>query len=1324
MSQSSRRWLIILLSILSITSANSINALAGCPTGQISKSGKSFNATVFDKQGHDIDRILGAPDASFAKLDKNSEYVILKLDKVLSPGQKVTLYFASYNDNSTTAVIQGSSNGASFFGSTSVSTSVKKDDVDSASVSFTSNVRYVKITFPEQSGMGDLMLDALAAEEEVCFVDLDLVLVTPVCVNASTDVCLNDLFNFDSAYDNANYSFNDNNNTSTGYVYVTSSNSSSSNEDCCDAGKPTELTFRYMSSSEVNNNQGSKSSVTTYQATNGNDVLIVANDNSSPTDLSDPYFSKVVSSGEAFTIDQTNGSWGSNMYLHVMTTNGNTALQLIGFHTSCSAPIIPGDQFGYLKLTGTLVEGAVCGDPNDGECMDLFSYNPAPNSASTDTVLLDICFEKSGAQFCDQLSVVVSVTDTTCGASVVVQTNTCKNTPIELCLAEIVDLDSVFGTSDVTLTSFEGTSGEGYVVTNSASSNDAEDCCDFGKPTKLTFRYESANVDDNNQPDGKSSVTTYSSTNGNKVLIVANSSSTPNDLSDPYMSVLVEVGESFILTQNNGSWSSNTYFHILDSTGSNVIQLVQFHTSCSAPVVPGDRFGYITLLASEIDGVTCGQADNEDCKDGIVYFPNVDFKGTDAFNLEVCRIESGKQVCEVVRVNVVVVDSSCNTGCPDNGEKVVVASTFDAIVSSDAHDEDKATENPDGEFAKLEHSDEFMVLSLREYLQAGEVMDLIIASYGGDLAKGVVYGSYDGVTFGPPMAISTSQKKPLTKTEQLTFGFDVQFVKIVRDNSSEDKLLIDGASFDGTVCRPGIPDTIRKHMCVDAPTTWNLNDVLPSGATVKDYTVTKTSGPATGSYSLENNYQLEGCTLDDPKSFNFKYVGGTCLDSDNEQEGDFKCTDLNSLDGFSSVYVVVNDNNDINKRLTDNDQFFVGNVSLNGTFTVDAANNGDSKLPGKVYVWVMNPANNEVLQKMEIKTDCNKPINLYDQFASMLVTRYEAKNGNGVLSEITEMFKSDYTPATGFSGTDQVVLQVCETGNAAYCQDIVVDLDISTIAPVAQNDTVENQPVTSGTSVSYFDLLANDSHSGGEQLKVQTPIFVGPSLSGAMVVYDTTLQRAVYTIDNPKNGDIDSFTYIIRSECAEDTAMAFIAFGGPVPVTWLDFTATLVGANDVELNWSTAAEENNSHFVVERSLDGESFTQVGDFVTGAGNSTEINAYVAIDLNVPKGAIYYRIKQIDFDGQFDYSEVRWVMVSERRSIVVYPNPVKNEINVQVNGANGEVVTIANMAGQQLTRVYTTNGGFAHIDVTDYPNGLYFITIESNLHTEVRKVLIQK
>jgi len=186
----------------------------------------------------------------------------------------------------------------------------------------------------------------------------------------------------------------------------------------------------------------------------------------------------------------------------------------------------------------------------------------------------------------------------------------------------------------------------------------------------------------------------------------------------------------------------------------------------------------------------------------------------------------------------------------------------------------------------------------------------------------------------------------------------------------------------------------------------------------------------------------------------------------------------------------------------------------------------------------------------------------------------------------------------------------------------------------------------------------------------------------------------------------------------------FIAFNGPVPVTWLDFEAKVVGANDVDLNWSTASEENNNYFVVERSLDGEVFESVSKHINGAGNSSEVNHYNHVDLNVPNGVIYYRVKQVDFDGQFEYSEIRLVNIFEQRTVVVYPNPARNEVNIQVNGANGEQVRITNLAGQEVAASQVTSHGFVAIDATELPNGIYFVSIQSRWHNEIRKVIVQK
>jgi hypothetical protein len=168
----------------------------------------------------------------------------------------------------------------------------------------------------------------------------------------------------------------------------------------------------------------------------------------------------------------------------------------------------------------------------------------------------------------------------------------------------------------------------------------------------------------------------------------------------------------------------------------------------------------------------------------------------------------------------------------------------------------------------------------------------------------------------------------------------------------------------------------------------------------------------------------------------------------------------------------------------------------------------------------------------------------------------------------------------------------------------------------------------------------------------------------------------------------------------------------------------LVGGNDVELNWATGSEENNSHFIVEKSLDGYSFAAVGQQIQGAGTTVAVQHYSAVDLNLPTGVVYYRIKQIDFDGKFDYTNVEFVYISERRNIVVYPNPAKDEINIQVNGSNGESVIIMNLAGQVLGSTELSQDGFGSLNTLDYPNGIYFIQIESSLHSDVSRVIIQK
>jgi len=111
-----------------------------------------------------------------------------------------------------------------------------------------------------------------------------------------------------------------------------------------------------------------------------------------------------------------------------------------------------------------------------------------------------------------------------------------------------------------------------------------------------------------------------------------------------------------------------------------------------------------------------------------------------------------------------------------------------------------------------------------------------------------------------------------------------------------------------------------------------------------------------------------------------------------------------------------------------------------------------------------------------------------------------------------------------------------------------------------------------------------------------------------------------------------------------------------LPVELTNFQAQSKGA-DVLLEWQTASETNNLGFEIENSIDGETWNYL-EFIRGAGNESIQQSYRYIDEDPENGTNYYRLKQNDFDGIFDYSKV--VSVSfrdETKEIKVSPNPIK-------------------------------------------------------------------
>jgi hypothetical protein len=90
------------------------------------------------------------------------------------------------------------------------------------------------------------------------------------------------------------------------------------------------------------------------------------------------------------------------------------------------------------------------------------------------------------------------------------------------------------------------------------------------------------------------------------------------------------------------------------------------------------------------------------------------------------------------------------------------------------------------------------------------------------------------------------------------------------------------------------------------------------------------------------------------------------------------------------------------------------------------------------------------------------------------------------------------------------------------------------------------------------------------------------------------------------------------------------ALGAPLPVELVDFTSQCDG-NNVQIRWSTATEQNNSHFVVQRSDDGSSFRNIGT-VQGNGTSAQMSYYSFTDTEPASGTTFYRLQQVDYNGQ--------------------------------------------------------------------------------------------
>lgn len=180
----------------------------------------------------------------------------------------------------------------------------------------------------------------------------------------------------------------------------------------------------------------------------------------------------------------------------------------------------------------------------------------------------------------------------------------------------------------------------------------------------------------------------------------------------------------------------------------------------------------------------------------------------------------------------------------------------------------------------------------------------------------------------------------------------------------------------------------------------------------------------------------------------------------------------------------------------------------------------------------------------------------------------------------------------------------------------------------------------------------------------------------------------------------------------------------PLPVELISFSGNCNDNNSVKLNWATASESNNNYFTIERSINGTHFEPVG-IVLGAGNSSAIREYEFSDTSPNgggrEGALYYRLKQTDYNGAFEYfPHVSVKFPCKDQELVILPNPSSGVFSVSGISPGSECV-IYNLLGERIISQKVKTSYFS-IDLSSWPKGVYFVKTSSGSKVNTAKIII--
>lgn len=182
-----------------------------------------------------------------------------------------------------------------------------------------------------------------------------------------------------------------------------------------------------------------------------------------------------------------------------------------------------------------------------------------------------------------------------------------------------------------------------------------------------------------------------------------------------------------------------------------------------------------------------------------------------------------------------------------------------------------------------------------------------------------------------------------------------------------------------------------------------------------------------------------------------------------------------------------------------------------------------------------------------------------------------------------------------------------------------------------------------------------------------------------------------------------------------------ISMDNPLPISLLSFEATICESS-VCLAWQTTSEINNDFFTVEKSTDGLIWEGFAD-IKGAGNSQTILNYKTIDKSPFSGLSYYRLKQTDFDGEFEYSSKETVFIENPndQKLIIYPNPAKDNITIEGLSPELNTLKIYNLMGQEIRSfmIIQNSEPNLQLDISLLTPGIYYVKTNNSYSSIIKQ-----